>query len=94
MKDINNKYTEITELIIPSTITCIGNHQFQYFNNITSIEIPNSVVSIGEDAFFGCNSLVKIKISENFTNYFDSENLIKRYNEKKYSKEDGYIIFD
>lgn len=60
MKDNNNEYKEIKTIIIPNTITEIGDYQFHGFNNITSITIPNSVVSIGKSAFAECRSLDKI----------------------------------
>ncbi len=67
MLDSNNEYYEVTEIVIPDTITSIGNHQFQGFNNITSIEISSSVTSIGWDAFDSCSSLESIVIPERVT---------------------------
>ena len=48
------KYSLLTELEIPSTVTKIGNYQFYSFNCLTNVTIPNSVTSIGTDAFVGC----------------------------------------
>ena len=61
MKDSNNEYYEITELVIPNTVTSIG-YQFYSFDNITSIVIPSSVTSIGSLAFYGCSSLESITL--------------------------------
>ena len=47
-----NKYSLVTEIEIPNTITSIGNYQFYAFNDVTSVIIPDSVTSIGVDAFF------------------------------------------
>ena len=62
MLDENNEYKEVTEIVIPETITGIGDYQFYGFNNITNIIIPNSVTSIGSSAFSGCTSLTSIAI--------------------------------
>ena len=62
MLNENNEYKEVTEIIIPETITKICDYQFYNFKNVTSIEIPNSVTNIGEIAFRGCSSLTSIKV--------------------------------
>ena len=49
--------SEITNLVIPSTISTIRNYTFQYCSGITSVTIPNSVTFIGGDAFSGCSGL-------------------------------------
>jgi len=53
-------------IIIPNTVTIIGNSAFQG-TNITSINIPNSVTSIGNNAFQNCNSLTSITIPNSVT---------------------------
>ena len=45
----------ITNVIIPNTVTSIGTLAFLGCNTLTSITIPNSVTSIEDDAFGGCN---------------------------------------
>lgn len=60
MKDNNNEYKEVKTIIIPNTVTEIGDYQFHGFNNITSITIPNSITSIGRLAFAECRSLDKV----------------------------------
>ena len=57
MLDENNEYKEVKEIVIPETVTKIGNYQFYGFSNITNIIIKNSVTSIGWSAFSGCTSL-------------------------------------
>ncbi len=88
----------LTSIEIPNSVTSIGDEAFSDCKSLASIEISNSVTRIGENTFSGCCNIEKLKISENFEedimNYFDSEKIIKRYKEKKYRKEDGYIIFD
>lgn len=53
----HNEYEEVTEIIIPNTITSIKNYTFYGFSNVTNIMIPNNVTSIGDRAFSQCSSL-------------------------------------
>ena len=58
--------TEITNLIIPNSVTSIGNYAF-YGSGLTSVTIPNSVTSIGEYAFYGCSGLTSVTIPNSVT---------------------------
>lgn len=58
---LNNE--EITELIIPTSVTSIGNYAF-YGCSITKVTIPNSVVSIESSAFSHCTELVRVTIGD------------------------------
>ena len=51
---------EIRDLIIPNTVTSIGDIAFYNCRNLTSVEIPSSVTKIGERTFYGCDSLMTI----------------------------------
>lgn len=42
-------------LVIPNSVTSIGDYAFFYCQGFTGLSIPNSVTSIGEDAFCGCS---------------------------------------
>lgn len=53
---------EITDLVIPNTVTAIGDYAFTECNSLTSVKIPNSVVSIGKDAFI-CERLTKAEFA-------------------------------
>ena len=64
----NNKYLYLENLIIPSTITKIGNYQFDGLYQLKTLIIPSNVKTIGEDAFCGCDSLNELTIKKGVTN--------------------------
>lgn len=66
-----NKYSLLTNLIIPNTMTNIDYEHFSRFNCLISITIPNSVISIDNNAFNGCTSLTSIIISDSVTSIGD-----------------------
>ena len=47
-------------VLIPETVTYIGNNAFRNCSSVTSIEIPNFVTSIGDWSFQNCSSVTKI----------------------------------
>lgn len=55
----------ITSVVIPDTVTYIGNEAFRDCHSLKEIKIPDSVTSIGEFAFFNCSSLESVKLSNN-----------------------------
>ena len=56
---------EITDLIIPNSVTSIGSYAFYKCSGLTSITIPNSVTSIGSSAFASCSGLKVVSIPDN-----------------------------
>ena len=56
--DENGK--EVTDLVIPNSVTRIDEYAFNNCTGLTSIVIPDSVKSIGDDAFLGCNGALTI----------------------------------
>ena len=55
---IDNK--QVTDVVIPNTITKINDLVFYNYTSLKSITIPETVKEIGKDAFNGCTSLVKM----------------------------------
>jgi len=54
--------TNLTSIILPSSITVIGSYAFKKCSALTSIIIPNSVDSIKEGIFYDCSSLNSVTI--------------------------------
>ena len=56
--------TSITNVVIESGVTHIGNFAFDDCDSLTSVAIPNSVTSIGDSAFYNCSSLTSVTIPD------------------------------
>ena len=67
INDYMFSYTPTETITIPSSVTSIGNHAFDYCKRLTSITIPNSVTSIGAGAFTGCLTLDNLTLPEYLT---------------------------
>lgn len=61
------KDDRVTRIVIPKSVTKIGNEAFRDCTDLTYVEIPNSVTSIGNFAFFNCFDLTSIEIPNNVT---------------------------
>ena len=59
-------------LIIPDSVTSIGDYAFYGCTGLASITIPNSVTSIGDYAFRNCRGLTSITIGNGVTSIGDS----------------------
>ena len=59
--------SEITNLIIPNSVTSIGDWAFSMCRGLTSVTIPNSVTSIGVEAFCCCSGLTSVTIGNSVT---------------------------
>ena len=58
---------EITNLIIPSSVTSINSSAFSGCSGLTSVTIPSSVTSINSSAFSGCSGLTSVTIPSSVT---------------------------
>ena len=51
---------EVKDLVIPNSVSSIGNYAFDGCTNLTSVTIPESVASIGNEAFQNCEQLTDV----------------------------------
>ena len=58
---------EVKDLVIPNSVTSIGNYAFYDCDGLTSVTIGNSVTSIGEYAFYECSGLTSVTIPNSVT---------------------------
>ena len=63
----SDENTKITDLIIPNSVTSIGDFAFRDCIGLTSVTIPNSVTSIGLAAFGLCSGLISVTIPNSVT---------------------------
>ena len=56
-------------IVIPDSVTSIGDYAFSYCSALESITIPNGVTSIGKYAFYNCTSLTDINYRGNSTQW-------------------------
>ena len=59
--------TKLREVVIPNTITSIGDEAFYGCSSLASVTIPESVTSIGKSAFYNCRSLTSVIIPDGVT---------------------------
>ena len=56
--------SNLESVVIPQSVTTIGNLAFSGCKTIANIEIPQGVSVIGESAFYGCISLTEIQLPD------------------------------
>lgn len=62
---INN--TLLTDLVIPNSVTQIGDYIFAGAECLTSLTMHNAVTSVGESAFYSCTGLTSLSIPNSVT---------------------------
>ena len=56
--------SSLTSVMIPDSVTSIGNDVFSGCSSLTNIVIPDSITSIGDFAFYGCSSLTTFTLPD------------------------------
>ncbi len=56
--------SDCTSLVIPSSVTRIGDEAFFWCENLESVTVSSSVTSIGEYAFYNCRKLAAVIFEE------------------------------
>ena len=64
--------SEITNLVIPNSMTTIGKEAFYGCSGLTSVTIPDNVTNIGDYAFAECSSLTSVTIPNSVTTIGES----------------------
>ena len=64
--------SSLSEIVIPSSVTSIGDFAFYSCDSLSEIVIPSSVTSIGDSALYRCDSLSEIVIPSSVTSIGDS----------------------
>lgn len=61
------KDSQIANIVIPNSITEIGNSAFYNCKSLTDINLPYGIKSIGNEAFYGCKGLSYVEIPDSVT---------------------------
>ena len=65
---------KLEEVVLPNSITSIGEYVFWYCLNLRALEIPENVSSIGSDFVYGPNQLGKLTVAEGNQTYSSPAN--------------------
>ena len=64
LKKLTDYGKTLGSIVLPDTITTIGEYAFENCTNLISIKIPSSITEIGKGAFQGCTSLTDIYVNQ------------------------------
>lgn len=67
LRSITDKNALAGSLVIPNTVTKIGDNAFEGCSKLTSVTMPETVTEIGFDAFKGCSKLTNVTIGSDVT---------------------------
>ena len=67
LKELTDYGETLGSIVLPDTITTLGEYAFENCTNLISIKIPSSITEIGKGAFQGCSGLINITIPDNVT---------------------------
>lgn len=60
-------HSKISSIVMPDSITSIGNSAFLFCDQLSNLELPDGLLSIGRGAFSRCQGLREIKIPDSVT---------------------------
>mgnify|MGYP000844182435 FL=1 len=58
---------EVKSIVMPDSVTSIGNYAFYGCSSLTNITIPDSITSIGNNTFYNCSSLTDVAVPNGVT---------------------------
>ena len=61
----DNGWTEIKDLVIPSSIKIIGDYQFYNFDSIESVTFNENITEMGKYSFYDCDLLKTVEFEKN-----------------------------
>ncbi|MBR5069272.1 MAG: C10 family peptidase [Bacteroidales bacterium] len=67
--NVFNGCTELLSVVLPATLTTIGEYSFADCTSLSALHLPAFVKAIGQGAFAGCKNLVDIQVDENNAKY-------------------------
>ena len=90
---------QLTSIVIPESVTEIGDNAFYGCIYLTSVTLPNNITSIGNGVFRGCKALESIVIPESVTNigmytFYGCEQLSSVYISSGIKRIDQYAFSD
>jgi hypothetical protein len=69
-------FTNLQDIVLPNTLTEIGDYAFNNCSNLLSINIPSSVLSIGNNICRYCSKLTTITVDSENNDYTANNNIL------------------